>query len=137
MVEFGKERKVGPWSVKSEIVSERLDCPDTSRLAQKAMGSMEYLMGGQIEYWLSSPTWDSQGTFKPRPLIFRHFTKACRPLAWKNCDLKVQQTLPLLGNDDSSDLAMKDPKGRGLVHIVDGKEETNPTLLIRVTVRLT
>ena len=137
MVEIDEERTVGPWAVKSEIISDISDCPETFRLAQKAMPSMEYLMNGQIEYLLSSPTWYTDGTFKSRPLVFRHFTKASRPVAWKNSDLKVQQTLPLLGNDETADWAMKDLIGRGLVHNVDGKEKTNPTRLVRVTLRLT
>jgi hypothetical protein len=93
-------------------------------------------MNGSIEYMIDSPTWHTDGRFVPRPLVFSHFPKAIRPVAWKNCDLKVQSTLPLLGNDEMATRAMRDLSGCGLVHVVDGVEQTNPSRLIRVTVRL-
>ena len=93
-------------------------------------------MEGKLEYIIQSPTWPSDGQFQPRPLVFRVFTKASRPLAWKNSDIKVQQTLPLLSNDEIADGALKDPTGGGLVSIVDGQKEQNPIRLVRVTMQV-
>ena len=133
---LGEERKVGPWTVRSEIVSHESDCQETFRLAQKAMPSMEDLMNGKIEYFITSPTWYVDGKFSPRPLVFCHFTKATRPAAWKSCDLKVQQTLPILGNDATAEAAMKNLEGSGLIHQIDGLEQPNPTRLIKVSLEL-
>jgi hypothetical protein len=101
-------------------------------LAQKAMPSMEALMNGHIEYFIESPSWHTDGVFQPSPLVFCRFKKPYRPAAWKSSDLKVQSTLPLLGNDDTANGAINNPQ----VHIKDGKEEMNPTRLVRVVLTL-
>lgn len=86
------------------------------------------------------PTWERSGKFVPRPLVFARFTKTSRPSAWKNSEsnrnlyLKVQETLPLLGNDEIAQAAYANPSDSGCVHgTVDGREETNPKRLVRVT----
>lgn len=143
-VAFGEDRRVGPWNIKPEIVSEKGDCPDTFRLAQKAVLSMDHFMDGRIEYYLETPTWQENGKLVPRPLVFSRFTKSSRPDAWKNNErnrnlyLKVQETLPLLGNDEIAQAALMDPLGSGCVHQVDGQQQPvlTPKRLVRVTMRL-
>jgi hypothetical protein len=120
----------------SEIVSTKADCPEMFRVAQKAVPTMDHLMDGLIEYYVSVPTWEEDGNFVPRPLIFSQFSKMSRPMAWKNSDLKIQSTLPLLGKDETATKAMQDLTGSGLVHAADGETELNPLRLILVTLRL-
>jgi len=39
----------------------------------------------------------------PRPLVFvSEYTRESRPLSWRSVDLKIQNTLPLLGTDEIS-----------------------------------
>lgn len=141
-VPYDKETRVGPWVVKSEIISEKADCPETFRLAQKALPSMEHLMDGKIEYVVDAPTWEENGKFVPRPLVFTRFTKTSRPSAWKNNEnnrnlyLKVQETLPLLGNDESAQAAYADAFDGGCIHEVNGEQQVNPKRLVRVTLSL-
>jgi hypothetical protein len=135
-LEFGETRHVGPWKVTAEILSEKVDSPDTFRLAQKAVPSFSDVMDGSIAYHVSAPTWQEQGSFVPRPLVFSQFTKTSRPTAWKNSDLKVQTTLPLLGNDETAVKAMADMAGSGLVHEMDGETRENSIRIIKVTLQL-
>ena len=125
---YDTDTKIGPWVVRAEIVSDKGDCPEKFRLAQKAVISMEAFMEGNIEYYVESPTWYVDGNFQPRPLAFCVFKKADRPMAWKSTDLKIQSTVPLVGNDSVAIGALKTPQSR------DGKP--NPTRLVRVIVRL-
>lgn len=133
---------MGPWVITAQIVSERADCPETFRLAQKALPSMDHFMNGTIEYFIEVPTWKDNGKFVPRPLVVSRFTKASRPSAWKNNEsnrnlyLKVQETLPLLGNDEIAQSAETNPIGNGCIHDVDGEQQINPKRLVRVTIRL-
>ena len=143
-VAYDEDRRVGTWNVRAEIVSERADCPDTFRLAQKALPSMDDFMDGGIEYYLETPTWHENGILVPRPLVFCRFTKGSRPDAWKNNErnrnlyLKVQETLPLLGNDEIAQAALMDPLGSGCILEVNGQEQPGltPKRLVRVTIRL-
>ena len=89
---------------------------------------MTGFMEGFIRYSISVPTTlGKNGDVVPRPLVFRKFTKATRPTAWKNNEqnrnfyLKVQETLPLLGNDDIAIDALKQP---------------NTTIEVQVTLQL-
>lgn len=125
---FNKDTKVGPWVARAEIVSDKGDCPEKFRLAQKAVVSMEAFMEGKIEYYIESPTWYADAAFHTRPLVFCAFKNADRPLAWKNSDLKVQSTLPLVGNDSIATGALQNPQSHG--------GEQNPRRLVRVVIRL-
>mmetsp|Transcript_14554 Transcript_14554/g.40436 ORF Transcript_14554/g.40436 Transcript_14554/m.40436 type:complete len:877 (-) Transcript_14554:182-2812(-) len=130
---FQIDRMVGPWKVRAEIVSETSSedssQPSNSFLEKRAVISMEAFMNGNIEYFLSAPTsYDKEsGDFIPRPLVFRQFSKADRPRAWKSCDLRIQSTLPVLGNE-------KEMVGNGSE--VNSQTETSPERLIRVTITL-
>jgi hypothetical protein len=135
-LEFGETRHVGPWKVTAEILSGKVDGQDAFRLAQKAVASFSDVMDGSIEYHVSAPTWQEQNSFVPRPLVFSQFTKTSRPTAWKNSDLKIQTTLPLLGNDETAVKAMTDMAGSGLVHEMDGETRENPVRIIKVTLQL-
>lgn len=128
VVKYDTYTNVGPWAIYTEIVSNEGDCPDKFRLAQKAVTSMEAFMEGNIEYYIETPTWYVDGNFQPRPLVFCVFKKANRPVAWKNADLRIQSTLPLVGNDSVAVGALESPKTH------DGK--ANPTRLVRVSIRL-
>jgi len=98
---YGLDRsiKVGPWKITSEIV-QASDEVANKLLNTKALRSMEHLMGGDIQYYLSVPV--TSGASLPRPLVrVAGFTKPTRPAAWRGFDLKVESTLPLLGVDPS------------------------------------
>ena len=88
---------------------------------------MDHFMEGCIEYYLEAPTSYISGNFVPFPLVFCEFRKKDRPLAWKNTDLKLQTTLPLLGIDEAaSDAALKEK----------GAKEDTLMRLVRVTLKL-
>jgi hypothetical protein len=90
-------------------------------LAKKAVLSMEVFMDGKIEYFVEATA---------RPLVFRRFSKTDRPKAWKNCDLRIQSTLPVLGIDDTSI-----GNGSKLEHS-ESESCTNSEHLIRVSMAL-
>jgi hypothetical protein len=132
VVKFDTDRRVGPWIARAEVVDEAFNCSKKNYLAQKAMRNMDHLMDGNIEYFIESPSWERDGFFEPRPLVFYQFKKSFRPIAWKSSDLKVQSILPLLGNDDTANGAMKNP----MVHMKNGKEQENPSRLVKVVIKL-
>ena len=138
-IEFEADRIVGPWKVRPEFFEgtgfhDAAEVP-TDWLAKKAVPSMEYLMDGKIEYFIETPTWFDKNSnqFVPKPLIFCDFDKKDRPRAWKNGDLRIQTTLPLLGNDIVAANIMKDRKGNTCS---DEEEQSNPLRLIRVSIEL-
>ena len=96
-LEFDTDKHVGPWVVRTEVVQDTTQSTETL-LAKKAVLSMEAFMEGEVEYFVTASV---TGTDAVQPLVFRSFSKADRPKAWKNCDLRIQTTLPLLGVDDS------------------------------------
>jgi len=106
---------VGPWSIRVEEVGHSADVPSDweSLLGQKAIESMDHLLDGSFSYHLCVPVQkDGLGTDLPSlPLVFRKYKKADRPRAWKGVDMKIQETLPILGCDDSSETTNKDQGG--------------------------
>ena len=92
---------------------------------------MDSLMDGNIEYFVKASTRFEKdkeiGRFVPRSLVFRTFSKADRPRAWKSCDLRIQSTLPVLGNDKDLEGAMED---------TGDPAQTPPDRLVRVTIGL-
>jgi tRNA(Ile)-lysidine synthetase-like protein len=124
-VDFDNIVQVGPWQVDVQEVHEEMDTEETTKLLEiRAVSSMEDLMDGIIEYHLEVPTWpiDGKDSFEARPLVFTKFTKATRPRAWKGIDVKLQEALPLAGNDEQ---CLKALAGDG--------HESNPVILARVT----
>jgi tRNA(Ile)-lysidine synthetase-like protein len=124
---------VGPWHVSVENLGPILEDTDRKELLnRKAFKDMDDFMNGYIEYYLEAPSWykkkDSSTKAPPntssalsficRPLIFTRFTKATRPSSWKNLDAKIQDTLPLLGNDMDALHALQDPFGCDAVHTI-------------------
>jgi hypothetical protein len=103
-VPYGKENAafVGPWTIFSEVVST----PDQYKmnfarelLEQKAISSMASIFDGFVSYILETTVSNEA----PRPLVFiSEFARESRPHAWKKTDLKIQSTLPLLGNDETT-----------------------------------
>lgn len=94
---------VGPWTVFSEVVSTA-DADNDDLLKQKAVPSMESLFEGEISYYVETPVMvESDGVLLPWPLVFiSEFTRETRPRAWKQTDLKLQSTLPILGADETA-----------------------------------
>jgi len=94
-IQFGEEIVIGPWSVTSEIV---LSIESDQLIRKKAVENIEDLMLGEIEYYVKVLTMNNG---ELQPLIFiDKFTKESRPPSWKNADLKVELTLPIIGNDE-------------------------------------
>lgn len=94
---------VGPWRVFAEVVSATEDEADTL-LQQKAVPSMESLFDGRISYYLKISTKIDGDNELLRPLVFiPEFNRQTRPRAWKQADLKIQATLPLVGTDESAE----------------------------------
>lgn len=143
VVEYNDERRVGPWIVKAEIVGETKEDRESCILAERALPSMNHFMNGVVEYIVEVPTWDVNGTDVPRPLVFCRFSKASRPAAWKNegrdenLYRKVQETLPLLGNDKIALAAMTSPRVNFLVEEGNGEQQPVLKRLVRVTLKVT
>ena len=141
---YGHENSttVGPWRITALMLGKLNDILGDEeieeRLSRKAVGSMDLFMEGKIDYYVEVPTWQSNdGTFEARPLVFTNFTKANRPKAWKSTDVRLQETLPLLGNDDMALQALKDPHGWGTTHMDEnGADVPNPVLLVHVTLQI-
>jgi len=99
-VAYGKEVSVGPWRVLATIVNDN-NHSQSVLLSQKAIPSWEQFMEGCVEYYVEVPLLEDNRT--PRPLVFvPSYDKQSRPEAWKRTDLKLQTTLPLLGNDSEA-----------------------------------
>jgi tRNA(Ile)-lysidine synthetase-like protein len=95
-LEYGKAKTVGPWSVTAQVLPQELEPDESGTLVEmKAYRSFAEMMNGTIDYYLPVPYINDQ----VHPLLFTHFTRRTRPTAWKNLDLKVQEVLPLVGND--------------------------------------
>eukprot|EP00545_Synedropsis_sp_CCMP1620_P006697 CAMPEP_0119010016 /NCGR_PEP_ID=MMETSP1176-20130426/4735_1 /TAXON_ID=265551 /ORGANISM="Synedropsis recta cf, Strain CCMP1620" /LENGTH=736 /DNA_ID=CAMNT_0006962609 /DNA_START=304 /DNA_END=2514 /DNA_ORIENTATION=+ len=95
-VQYGEDVRIGPWLVAARIVTTGMD---SDQMRKKAVESWEAFMSGDITYYLNAPMYESVVP----PLVFvSGFEKQSRPLAWKSTDLKLQSTLPLLGNDKES-----------------------------------
>mmetsp|Transcript_26015 Transcript_26015/g.59844 ORF Transcript_26015/g.59844 Transcript_26015/m.59844 type:complete len:780 (-) Transcript_26015:149-2488(-) len=92
---------VGPWKILVEEIGQKSVWPTDwdSLLEQKAIGSMEEFLEGSFSYYLRVP---SGKKLWLHPLVFRSFKKVNRPQSWKGVDIKIQDTLPLLGFDDTS-----------------------------------
>lgn len=95
-VQWGKQESVGPWVVKTELVANSAET-DVNLLEQKAVESVESVMTGQIHYYLEVLETENG---EQSPLVFiENFTKETRPPCWKNTDLRIESTLPVLGFD--------------------------------------
>ena len=96
-LEVGLDVRVGPWTIRTDVLvgTETDKWSELEKL--KAVESMEAFMGGYVQYYfkvpLPEPSSSPQLTFPGR------FTKIGRPKAWKNGDLKIESTLPLVGAD--------------------------------------
>lgn len=116
---------VGPWRVSVEECPGEVDC-----LEVKAISSMENLMEGQFHYYLEVP-YDSangQQTRKStRPLVFQKFTKLTRPRSLKSVDGKLQEALPIVGNDSEASHVLSEVKLKG---------DKSMITLVKVTLRL-
>jgi hypothetical protein len=133
-LDFDTDTRVGPWRIRAEIFEgssfqDALETP-TDWLGKKAISSMEAFMDGHIEYYVEAPTWMDKKS--PRPLVFHRFSKADRPQAWKNSDLRIQSTLPLVCNDEVAASCIK-----GIRANIGGEEMDQLQLsLIRVVLEL-
>lgn len=91
------------------------------QLEEKAVKSWDEFMGGNISYYLKVPLKNSGGI--PQLSIVDHFSKSNRPKAWKATDMKIENTVPILGLDLS-----------------DGIEcdfQCSSTVIVKVTLNLT
>ena len=119
VLDFDTDKTVGPWVVRTEIVQEKMmkdsSQPPETWLAKKAVLSMESFMNGEIEYFLMAPAVckEDTKTIVAKSLVFRKFSKTDRPRAWKNCDMRIQSTLPILGIDNSSRLEVEKRDNEG------------------------
>lgn len=136
---------VGPWRVEATVCKEGQE--SKRLLLNKAVPSMDDFMKGSITYYLQARSWQAKSSeihnvkdFTVRPLIFQTFIKPTRPTAWKDSDIKIQETLPLVGVDPETAAALKDPVGCGATHLPENgngnTEETNPVVLIKVKLEL-
>jgi hypothetical protein len=125
-IEYGREIKVDPWCIVANVVPGTTSRDMAEKLLkEKALDTMEQLLSGNFHYYLQAPI-IKQGSL-PEPLVFvTGYKKPTRPAAWRGFDLKVEQTLPLLGNDHSR-----------LDHIFDDGLERYGQTWVLVKVQLT
>jgi hypothetical protein len=122
---------VGPWKIRSEIFIgssfHDITLQSVDWLSKRAILSMDSFMDGKVEYFLEAPIWTNteSGCSFSKPLVFYQFHKDNRPQAWKNSDLRIQATLPLLCNNHFSSHEHW-----------NGKEQGNQRSLIRVSMEL-
>ena len=143
-VPYNNERRVGPWIVKAEIFNENADYTEALGKEGRALRSMSHFMNGVLEYTVEVPSLEVNGTFVPRPLVFCRFSKASRPPAWRNKGsdetlyLKVQETLPLLGNNVAvqASIASKTAFHSSCLDQHRGEEKSSTKLIVRVTLNL-
>lgn len=142
MVDYGPENAihVGPWKVQSELVqpsagSSQIDSPQL--LAKKAVPTMDGFMEGELEYYLSVPTKLDGDVYVPQRLVVSpEFSKASRPSAWKNTDLKIQSTLPILGIDER--ITKKNEQEDIVTSLANfANPKDNPVRVVKVTLCLT
>jgi tRNA(Ile)-lysidine synthetase-like protein len=132
VVDVGTDTMVGPWKIRSEIFKsssfhdDEMENP-TAFLSKRAVSSMEGFMDGKMEYFIEAPIWtDTETGFSfLKPLVFCQCSKDNRPPGWKNSDLRIQATLPLLCNNDFSRHEES-----------SGKDQGNQTTLVRVSLEL-
>ena len=94
-MKWGNQDSVGPWTVKTKILptSEEVE----GLLKVKAVKDVQRVLTGKIEYYIE--VLETEDGERP-PLVFiENFTKETRPPCWKNADLRVEATLPILGVD--------------------------------------
>jgi hypothetical protein len=135
---------MGPWRISTCVQAVSGDDEKEALLTRKAVPDMDSFMDGYIQYYVEARAWttgignsDPANSFGPRPLVFDTFTKSTRPLAWKNTDTKLQEKLPLLGCDQLSLSALKDPIGCSAVHVDEtGATRVNPVILIKITLEV-
>jgi hypothetical protein len=113
---YGSENRieVGPWTIISDLVKPTSEKEAILLLQTKALQNMQHLMSGDIQYFMKVPIMTSEASL-PCPLVrVKGFTKPTRPSAWKGFDLKVENTLPLLGVDHSflGDKTMEEEFGK-------------------------
>lgn len=142
-VDFGGSNAVhvGPWRIRSELLNVQdkvKSLKEEKVLDRSAISSMDKFMEGCLEYYIEVPTWKTQTNhFEPRPLTFCKFGKESRPQAWKGIDAKIQDTIPLVGNDDQANQALKDPEAYGATHEnKNGQKSINPIFVAKVTIHL-
>jgi hypothetical protein len=94
-IEIGKEQRIGPWTVSTEVAQTVDEYEMDVLLARKAYLDIPDIMNGTILYYLKIPSISCTSSifleFATSPL-----SKSNRPLAWKNTDEKIQTTLPLV-----------------------------------------
>lgn len=143
VVEFGEVKSVGPWWIRADLAEVVKQSDRQPYLTKKAVPTLDAFMKGKIEYYVEASTiFDNESRrYVPQPLVFRKFTKVDRPQAWKQCDLRIQSTLPLLGNDESVDTTKTKATGSIRVEAAnEGDEETvsepNSTCLVRISLEV-
>ena len=102
-ISCGESKKIGPWTVNATLETSG----DWASLEEKkAIDSMEAFMGGYIRYYVKVAL--KEDSPMPPSLSFPDmFIKIGRCKAWKNSDLKIEATLPLVGPDATAeDFAM-------------------------------
>lgn len=101
-VEYGIGVKVGPWQIVPEITAACMEDEADALCKSKALSDIDQLMLGDICYFVKAPI--PPGHSFPRQLtMMSGFKKRTRPAAWKGLDLRIEQTLPLLGVNHSCD----------------------------------
>jgi hypothetical protein len=119
--EYDKEAKVGPWVISSRVLTKVTPCDDLDLLEKKAFVSWEDFMYGNLQYFLTVPIVNET----IQPLVFvSGFQKSYRPKAWKNCDLKIQTFLPILGNSMESVHALSIGSETALVEVTLSLDST-------------
>lgn len=86
--------EIGPWLIRATSMERA----DETILHKKPFLDMKDFMRGTFKYYLEVPKDCSK-----LAVTEGQFNKSNRPLGWKNCDLKIESTLPLIGRPDKNE----------------------------------
>lgn len=95
--------QVGPWQISTERITNISEDDVDKLLEKKAIRDMDHFMEGHFHYYLKCPQTipppnESEDLLK----VVSEFSRGSRPLSWRGVDLRIQSTLPLVGNSQAS-----------------------------------
>jgi len=94
--------RVGPWTIQTEKINNISKKDADALLEKKAILNMEYFMKGSFFYYIKCPKKLPSDETEDILTIISEYSRGSRPLAWRGVDLKIQSTLPLVGNSKAS-----------------------------------
>ena len=97
---------MGPWYIATKQVTHISKKDAEKLLEQRAIHGNDHFMQGDFTYYIrcprSLPVAPNETKTQDILTVVSGYSRGSRPHAWKGVDLKIQSTLPLLGNSQLS-----------------------------------